>query len=490
MITDEVAAAGRSANLHQSETPYFDALRDYVEKEVVTFHVPGHQQGRGAALEFASFVAQHGLAADITQVLGMDDIHRPESVCKKAQELAAEAYGAEHTYFLINGSSSGNQIMFVAALRPGDTVLIPRNAHRSVISSLILAGARAVFYQAPYDLEMGVVHTPSASDVRRACELHPEAKALFFTSPTYYGACADVRELVRIGHDFAKTVLVDEAWGAHLAFHPELPISAVQAGADLVVQSTHKLSTAMSQGAMLHLNGTRIDRGRLEASLRMFLSTSPLFLLVASLDVARQQMVTQGRELLQTSLELSAYARTAINELPGLRCYTLQQPWDPTRLVISATQMGLSGYDVEKQLRYRHNLQIEMSELYNIVVVITPGHEKSHVDLLLKGLADLQPGIGTFPRHAPQTALPQAAMTLREAFDAPHETVPLGQSVGRVCAEMVTPYPPGIPLLCPGEIISQELVELLGLELAAGVNIQGAFDLHLNTIRVVAEELK
>ena len=479
----------------QSETPYFDALLQYVEQDVLTFHVPGHQQGRGADTRFRRFMAEHGLAADITQVLGMDDIHRPETVCKRAQELAAQAYGADHSYFLINGSSSGNQIMFMAALRPGEVVLVPRNAHRSIIGAAIVADARAIFYEVPYDPEMGVTHPPALETVAQACLDHPEARALFITSPTYYGLGADVQALVSFAHKRDLIALVDEAWGPHLHFHPHLPVSAVVAGADLVVQSTHKLLAGMSQASMLHLRGQRIDRIRLESVLKMLLSTSPNCLLVASLDVARRQMVEQGLDLWGKAMELAQAARRSINRIQGLHCFGSEMVgrpgvhgWDPTRLIITARDIGLTGYELEKRLRHEHNIQIEMSEFFNIVVLLTPGHTPAHVERLLAALR----AVATEPAGSPlsdpclhRPTLPYQAMSMRAAFDASQQAIPLRASAGRVCAEVVTPYPPGIPLLCPGEIVTDEIIAYLREELAAGAHIQGPFDQQLDTIRVV-----
>ncbi len=500
------SARERPYTRNQQATPYFDALEEYVNTGVLTFHVPGHQQGKGSPERFRRFIAENGLKADITQVLGMDDIHRPISVCKEAQELAADAYGVDHSYFLVNGSSSGNHIMILAGLRPEDVVLVPRNAHRSTVGALILSGARPVFYLPEYDREMVVDHAPTVETVRKVLDENPKAKALCFTSPTYYGAAADVEALVKLGHERGVIVMADEAWGAHLHFHPDLPMSAVEAGADLVIQSTHKLLSSMSQASMLHLTGKRVDQGRLESVLKLFLSTSPSCLFLASLDVARHQMVTEGRELLERTIRIANKARRAINEIPGLHCYgeeLLGRPgvhaWDPTKLVITARELGFTGYELERYIRYEHGLQLEMSDLFNTVAMVTIGHREEDVDRLveaLRGLAvyprefDLNERIRMFeqkrgkPFELPD--FPPQAMTLRQAFDAPYETVTLEASAGCTCAEIITPYPPGIPVLCPGEIITPETVDYLKMELAAGANIQGQFDPTMKTIRVVS----
>lgn len=505
MRTETRPGGAASAALDQDRTPYFDALLEYTGQGVLSFHVPGHQQGKGAPERFRRFLRDRAMAADITQVLGMDDIHHPCSVVKEAQELAAQAYGADYTYFLINGSTAGNHIMVLAALRPDDVVIVPRNVHRSTIGALILSGARPVFVEPEYDSEMVVDHGVTPEAVRRALDRHPEARALYFVSPTYYGYTGDVEGLVALGRERGVMVLADEAWGAHLRFHPDLPVSAVEAGADLVINSTHKLLSGMTQASMLHLRGDRVDRGRLEAVLKLFLSTSPSCLLVASLDVARHQMATRGEALLSRALEAAAWAREEINRIPGLRCYgpeVVGRPgaagWDPTRLVVTARDLGFTGYEVERILRYHHNIQLEMSELFNVVALVTIGHSAEDLERLVEAFRTLPGHPREFdirerlqrlekrrgkPFELPD--FPEQRLTLRQAFDSPYRTVPLAQAVGCISAEMVTPYPPGIPVVCPGEVITQELVDYLVMELAAGAHIQGPFDPALKTIRVV-----
>ncbi len=493
--------------LDQQETPYFDALENYVTTNVLGFHVPGHQQGRGVPRRFRDFISQYAMEADITQVLGMDDIHRPLSVCKKAQELTADAYGVDYSYFLINGSSSGNQVMLMATLGPGDKVFIPRNAHRSTMAAMIMCGARAIFYEPVYDEDLRVDHTAILSNVEDLIQQHPDAKALYFTSPTYYGVTTDTKAMVDLAHRYNLLALADEAWGAHLHFHPELPSSAVEAGADLVVHSTHKMISGMTQASWLHLQGTRVDRARLEMSIRMFLSTSPSCLLLASLDMTRYSMVHEGEKLIGEAIRLSDYARQQLSEIEGLSFFDrsiLEREgvygWDPTRLVVNATKLGYTGYEIEKRLRYDHNIQIEMSEFFNTVSLITLGHTEEHIDRLVLAYKEIlsQPSsydVTSALLHYRQDKgrkfdlpdFPEQAMTLSQAFYAPYETVSLKDSVGRICAEMVTPYPPGIPLICPGEVITAGLIEYMTLELSAGVSIQGVFDSSLETIRVVKD---
>lgn len=474
----------------QSEAPYFDRLAEYVSAQVLSFHMPGHQQGTGAPAEFVSLVGQAALAADITQVQGFDDIHRPYDGCLRAQRLAAQAYGSDRCYFLVNGSTCGNQAMLMAALNPGETVLVPRNAHSSTMSGLLLSEARPVYYQPPFDPEMGVFHVATTESVVPVLDRHPEARALFVTSPSYYGAAADMEGLVALARQRNLLVLVDEAWGAHLAFHHRLPSSAVQAGADLVVQSSHKLVCGLSQAAMLHANGERVERARLEAVLRLLQTTSPNSLLVASLDTARRQLALHGRQILTVALELADRARAGLRKV-GAQVWERRpgvHDWDDSRLVFQVP--GFTGYEVDRRLRQQHNIQLEMSDSQNLVALLTPGHQPEHVDRLVQAVREItgQAPERTFGHRSPRLpSLPECRMSLKQAFLAAWESVPLSQAAGRICVDTVCPYPPGIPWLLPGEVPSPALLEELQAELAAGVTIQGAHDPLLETVRVVKE---
>jgi arginine/lysine/ornithine decarboxylase len=476
----------------QSRAPYFEALADYVRSGVRSFHMPGHQQGLGAPAELVELLGLGALQADITQVLGMDDNHRADQQCGQAQRLAAQAYGAEHTYFLVNGSSCGNQSMLMTCLREDELVLIPRNAHRSTLTGVMLSGARAAYYENPFDEEMGVYHAATLEGVTAVLDQHPQARALFLTTPTYYGAAADVHQLTALAHARGLVVLVDEAWGPHLRFHPNLPPSAVEAGADLVVQSSHKLVSGMSQASMLHLRGDRVDRGRLESVLRMLQTTSPSCLLLASLDVARRQMALKGLPLLTQALELAERARAHLTRL-GVRCYSHRPGvfgWDATRLVFSLAERGFSGYEAEKFLRYRHNLQMEMSDRINVVALVTLGHGSADIDRLIEAVEDLCRQTPQQPLRARQSRRqprPESRLTLKQAFNARWESVSLEQAQDRICVDTICPYPPGIAWVVPGEVLTAGLIEALRVELAAGVTIQGAFDPQLETVRVVKE---
>ena len=307
--------------MDQSRTPYFHALLEYVDSGVQPFHTPGHMQGQGADRAFREFVGDNILAIDLTPMPGIDDLLQPTESIKEAQELAAEAYGADHTFFLVNGSTSGNQCMMMTAVNPGDKIAVPRNSHKSMLGGLVMSGAEPVYMQPAVDQEMHMDNSVTPETVARTLDEHPDLKAVYIVSPTYYGVAADLVAIERIVHERDKLMLVDEAWGPHFHFHPALPISATAAGADLSINSTHKMLSAFSQCAMLHQIGDRVRLDRLKAVLKMFLSTSPNLPMVASLDVARKQMATEGAALLSQTIDLANEVRRRLNDIEGIYCF-------------------------------------------------------------------------------------------------------------------------------------------------------------------------
>jgi arginine decarboxylase len=493
-------------HLDQRRTPYFDALQQYVRAGTASFHTPGHKHGAGMHQLLRDFIGEGVLSIDLTQIRGLDDLNAPDGPILEAHKLAAAAYGADHSYFLVNGSTAGNQAMLMTALRPGDTVLLPRNSHKSATSALIMSGTKPVYMRPEVDQTLHVDHCVTPQTVQAALDRHPEARAVFVTSPTYYGATADLHAIERIVHARNKLLLVDEAWGPHLHFHPELPPSATSVGADACVNSTHKLLAGMSQASMLHACGQRIDRGRLRSTLRLFQSTSPSLVLLASLDVARMQMATAGKELLEEALALARDARARLNAIPGVYCMGTDQVgkpgvagYDETRIVITVRDLGYTGYEAEEIMRLRSNVQVELADLFNVVALVTIGDTPHTIDRLVNAvheLADHRPNngevapSGILERRLQQGSyelpqIPEQVVTPREAFLADHVEIPFRNSAGKVCAEVVTPYPPGIPILCPGERITQDIIDYVRLELAAGVHMQGPADAKLRRIRVL-----
>ena len=484
--------------MDQSRAPYFEALRAYADVERTVFHVPGHIQGKGSHPLLVEAFGLGTLQLDLCSGLpGLDG--RPGTALEAAEALAAAAYGADRSWFLINGSTSGNQIMVSAVCHPGEVILTPRNTHKSIISALVVSGARPVYITPEIDPESHIAHGVTPAAVEAGLQAHPEAKAVLIVCPTYYGACSDVEAIARVVHDHGLPLLVDEAWGPHFPFHPDLPAPALTLGADAAVTGTHKLAGALTQAAMLHVRGPLLDQDRIDVVSKMLLSTSPSCLLYAALDVARMQMATEGEELIQEALRLAEVSRAAIRDHARLSCIdkTLLGSHgvvalDPTRLCVNVTRTGHTGYEVERLLCDSHAVMAEMSDFANVLFNITIGHTQAAVDHLLDALvtvADQSPhsvdphGFLEFAL----TATPEQVLSPSEAFHAPQARVPLRYSAGRLSAELAASYPPGIPVVVPGERLTQPLVDYLLAQVAAGCRIVGPRDPRLDTIQVVCE---
>jgi lysine decarboxylase len=492
----------------QTRTPYFQALLDYVDSGVLPFHTPGHVQGNGMDLAFREFVGDNICAIDLTPMPGIDDLLQPLESIKEAQELAAEAWGADNTFFLINGSTSGNQCMMVTAANPGDEIAVPRNSHKSMLGGLVMSGAVPVYMQPEVDEALHMDHCVTPETVARTLREHPNVVAVYIVSPTYYGVAADLASIERIVHGAGKLLLVDEAWGPHFHFHPALPLSATSAGADLCINSTHKMLSAFSQCAMLHQKGERVRLDRLKSVLKLFLSTSPNLPMVASLDVARKQMATEGRALLSRAIELAQETRRRINRIDGLYCLGDDArgqngvfDLDPTKIAVTVKGLGYTGYEASEILRHRYNIQVELADLFNVVALITIGTTVEAADRLATAFEEMARDDRPVDMYAPSGILerrlnrgnyklpkiPPMRMSPRDAFLADTEFVPFKESKGRICAETISPYPPGIPVVAPGEEITADLIAYLRLEMKAGVRIQGTYDDALKVIRVVKE---
>lgn len=488
-----------SSSGDQERTPYLDALREYVGLERLPFHVPGHLQGRGASRLLHETFGTTVLEMDLCSGVGnLDGFYG--SGLDEAQLLAAELYGADRTWFLINGSTVGNQIMLAATCHPGDVVLTSRNMHKSIISALVVSGARPVYLPPELDAENHIAHGVTPDSLAAALDAHAEAKAVLIVSPSYYGACSDVRGLADVAHAHGVPLLVDEAWGPHFPFHPNLPPPSLTQGADAAVTGTHKLLGALTQASMLHVRGDLVDPDRVEVVARMFQSTSPSCLLYASLDVARHHMATEGEQLLSEAIALAEDARLALNGHPRLSVLDKQlvgtfgvAATDPTRLCVNVTRTGHTGYEVERVLAERHGIQAEMSDFANVLANVTIGHRRSEVEQLCDALlqvADSLPPDRPDPHGFLERGLvvaPEQVCSPSEAFHARQQRVPLAVAAGRVSAELAASYPPGIPVVVPGERLTENLVAHLDAQVAAGCRIVGPVDPRLRTIRVVSE---
>lgn len=484
----------------QKRTPLWDALCAYRAQGIIPFHVPGHKQGRGNP-ELTEKLGPTALGIDLTCMEGLDNILNPLDVIKVAQDLAADAFRAEHAYFLVNGTTSGIQAMIMAVCAPGEKLIVPRNAHRSVISGLILSGVQPVYLQPEVDQRFGITHGITPQDVERALREHPDARGVFVINPTYYGVASDLAGIVEVAHARNVPVLVDEAHGAHLCFHPELPPSAMEAGADLSAASTHKLAGSLTQSSLLLHQGNLVNPQRVKGVLNLTQTTSPSYILLTSLDFARKQMALAGTRLLAGVLRKARWVRKQLSRLPGIELLEEEhiegrpgcRYLDPTKITMNVQQLGLSGQEVESILRHKYRIQVELSDLYNIILLLSIGDSWEMVQHLVASIQDLVQSLGKggsiskFSRALPP--LPAALVSPRDAFYGETKTVTLDAAEGEISAEMIMAYPPGIPLICPGERFTREIIDYVRILKAEGLILQGTEDPHLEQVKVLAQNL-
>ncbi len=448
--------------------------------------------------EFKQFIGPGALSIDLINIAPLDDLHQPSGVIQEAQELAAEAFGADYTFFSVQGTSGAIMTMIMSVCSPGDKIIVPRNVHKSVMSAIIFAGAKPIFISPEMDPKLGIAHGITTQAVRKALELHPDAKGLLVINPTYFGLCANLKEIVDLAHDCDIPVLVDEAHGVHVHFHDELPLSAMQAGADMAATSVHKLGGSLTQSSVLNMRAGRINPKRVQSIISMLTTTSTSYLLLASLDTARKHLALHGREMAEHALRLAAKARKRINELPGLYCFgdeilgtEATFDYDPTKLTIHVAKLGLTGYDVEKWLRETYNIEVELSDLYNILCLVTAGDNEETIGLLLEALEQLTkqfaPGNRRNDVVVKVPEIPQLSISPRDAFYADTEMIPLREAAGRIIAEFIMVYPPGIPILLPGEVISQENIDYILEHLEVGLPVQGPEDKTIENVKVILE---
>jgi arginine decarboxylase len=475
----------------QFRTPLFDAMVSLAESRKVSFHTPGHKSGKGISTRFRKFVGPRIFSIDLTTLDEVDSLQNPTGVIKEAQELAAKAAGADRSYFLVNGTTVGNHAMVASTTGPGDKVLIARNCHRSVLTGLIMSGAQPVFFQPAFDRDLKLTLNVTFETVKRAIDENPGCRALLITSPNYYGLCADIERIIAYAHDKGLIAFVDEAHGPHLKFNPKLPTCALDAGADLCVQSTHKIVGGMTQASMLHAKAGRVIIDDVTATLKLLQTTSPSYILMASLDLARMQMATEGKKLLNRTIKFAEEARAEINKVPGLFCFTKDRAkqagmadMDVTKLTVTVSDLGLSGYHVSQILNLRFGIQVEMADPFHVLVIVSIGDRHEDLIRLVEALkvisaeTGIQRALLPLDKVHPPLLNNRFAMTPRQAFYSDSELVNVNDSAGRVSTEIVTVYPPGIPLLVPGEEISPEAISYLKNMAGLGGIIDGLNENH------------
>ncbi|MFC0213156.1 aminotransferase class I/II-fold pyridoxal phosphate-dependent enzyme [Paenibacillus chartarius] len=482
----------------QERTPLFTALKRHAERNPIQFHIPGHKKGIGMDPEFRSFIGDNALSIDLINIAPLDDLHQPTHVIEEAQKLAAKAFGAEQTFFSVQGTSGAIISMILSVVGEGDKIIVPRNVHKSVMAAIIFAGARPVFLSPVRDERLGIDHGVTTRSVRRALEKHPDAKAVLIINPTYFGVCTNLKEIVELVHSYDIPVLVDEAHGVLIHFHDKLPMSAMQAGADMAATSVHKLGGSMTQSSVLNVQGPRINTKRIQTIMSMLTTTSTSYILLASLDTARRQLALHGREIAERTIELAQYARKEINQIPGLYCFgedilgtEATYDYDPTKVCIHVRHLGITGYDVENWLRDRYNIEVELSDMYNILCLFTPGDTRENLDTLLTALRALSAEHQN--REAQELVIsipeiPQLSLWPRDAFYGDTEVVPFKESAGRIIAEFIYVYPPGIPILLPGEVISQSLIDYISEHVEVGLPVKGPEDRSVEFVKVIVEE--
>lgn len=484
--------------IDQQRTPLFSALLEHAQRQPHQFHIPGHKKGEGMESGFKSFIGDNALSIDLINIAPLDDLHQPTGVIREAQRLAALAFGADYTLFSVQGTSGAIMTMIMTVCGPGHKIIVPRNLHKSILSAIVFSGAKPVFVSPERDKKLGIDHGVSVRSMKKAIEMHPDAKAVLVINPTYFGVCTNLQAMVETAHRYRIPVLVDEAHGALLHFHDKLPMSAMQAGADMAATSMHKLGGSLTQSSLLHVREGLVSVKRAQTLFSMLTTTSTSYILLASLDAARKNLATSGREIADRTIRLAQEARRKINEIPGLFCFGEEILWtetaydfDPTKLTIHVRGLGMTGYEAENRLRERHNLEVELSDLYNILCLITPADTEESIAVLLRSLAELAKERGSkcqaMERDIRLPDIPQLSLTPRDAFYGDTEKVPFLESAGRIIAESIYVYPPGIPILLPGEVIGERHIAYIADHLEVGLPVKGPEDLTLREVKVIVE---
>ncbi|MDQ8045821.1 MAG: aminotransferase class I/II-fold pyridoxal phosphate-dependent enzyme [Patulibacter sp.] len=489
----------------QSSAPYLDAIAAYGSRGSGRMHVPGHKGGPGADPGLRAAIGERALMMDVPAGIYGVDLGVEVSPQLRAEALAAEAYGAEKSWFLTNGATQGNHALALSLAPPGSTVVVQRNSHASVVDGLVLSGGRPAFVAPAYDETLGIAHTVTPEALAGALALAPEARSAFIVSPTYFGVTADIAGLAEVAHRHDCALVVDQSWGPHFGFHPDVPESALRQGADAVLTSTHKMAGSLTQSAILHVvDGSRVDIAAVDRAVRIVRSTSASSLLLSSLDAARRQLAVHGEPLLDRTMRGLGALHDAIAEADGLRVLGPDlrgapgvHDVDPLKVVIDVRGTGSTGYAVGQALGSWHDVHPELFTDTTVLLVLGPAERPD--DLALVGLAlqrtaqriQREVAAGTAESDAPRIIEPLVAPTSetvippRDAFLGPAEAIPLEDAVGRVSAESIAGYPPGIPALLPGERITPAVIEHFRALLDAGAKLHGAHDQTLRTITVV-----
>ena len=478
--------------LEQNRAPIYEALQNFKKMRVVPFDVPGHKRGRGNP-ELVELLGERCVGIDVNSMKPLDNLCHPVSVIREAEELAADAFGAAHAFLMVGGTTSSVQSMVLSSCKRGDEIILPRNVHKSVINALVLCGAVPVYVNPEVDQRLGISLGMKREQVAKAIAEHPKAVAVLVNNPTYYGICSDLRAIVKMAHDAGMLCLVDEAHGTHFYFGSGLPVSAMEAGADMASVSMHKSGGSLTQSSLL-LTGPNIHAGYVRQIINLTQTTSGSYLLMSSLDISRRNLALRGRKVFHQVADMAEYARREINAVGGYYAFGRELmngnsvfDFDTTKLSVHTLDIGLAGIEVYDILRDEYDIQIEFGDIGNILAYLSMGDRPQELERLVSALAEIRrryqkDATGMLTQEYIE---PEVVTSPQEAFYAPKISVPLAESEGRVCSEFVMCYPPGIPILAPGERITGEILEHIGYAKEKGCSMTGSEDPDLTRINVL-----
>lgn len=478
--------------LNQERMPIYEALREYKSNRIVSFDVPGHKQGR-ATTQLTAFLGKDCMSVDVNSMKPLDNLCHPTSVIKESMELAAAAFGAAYAFFMVNGTSSAVQTMVMTLCKRGDKIIMPRNVHRSAINALILSGAQPIYVDPKMNAELGISLGMTVEGVKKAIAEHPDAKAVLVNNPTYYGICSNLPEIVRVAHQAGMKVLVDEAHGTHFYFGNNLPANAMAAGADMAAVSMHKTGGSLTQSSLLLL-GESINHDYVRQIINLTQTTSASYLLMSSLDIARANLAMNGSAIFKNVVDIVTYAREEINRLGGYYAFADEIvdgdavfAFDTTKLSIHTRNIGLAGIEVYDLLRDDYGIQIEFGDIGNILAIISVGDRHQDIERLIAALAEIKRIYQKNPTglYDHEYIEPKVELTPQAAFYASKVSLPLERTEGCICGEFVMCYPPGIPILAPGERITKDILDYIRFAKEKGCLITGPLDVDIEYLSVV-----
>ena len=478
----------------QERMPIYEALQKYREMRIVPFDVPGHKQGRGNK-ELTEFLGEGCMQIDVNSMKPLDNLCHPVSVIKEAEQLAAEAFGAKHAFFMVGGTTSSVQAMVMTACKRGEKIIMPRNVHRSAINALVVCGAIPIYVNPGVNKELGIPLGMSYSDVEAAILAHPDAKAVLVNNPTYYGICSPLKRITELAHQHGMLVLVDEAHGTHFYFHDELPDSAMSVGADMAAVSMHKTGGSLTQSSFLLINNN-VGEGYTRQIINLTQTTSGSYLLMSSLDLSRKNLALNGKKIFDRVVELANYAREEINKMDGYYAFGKELingdtvfDFDVTKLSIHTRDIGLAGIEVYDLLREDYDIQIEFGDIGNVLAIISVGDTELAIERLISALSEIKRCYLKSPSGMLEHEYinPQVVKTPQEAFYGDKKSIPIEDSAGYICSEFIMCYPPGIPILAPGERITQEILDYIHYAKKKGCFLTGTEDIHIEHINIVKE---